>query len=269
MEAAAILDLYDHEMRRDAPTNRANIYKRPGLTYFLAAPPSPRQGWVIYTRLKPQEVEAAIESTIGFFRERGGEFEWKVYDHDTPADLKERLRAHGFEAEEYEAVLALDMENPPVGFWEPSPIPVRRITDPAELVHVTRIQSEVWGESYEDLEEVLAVEMKTAPDLLSVYLAYADGEPACSAWIRFYPGSQFAELFGGATQTARRGQGLYQALVQARAKEARERGARFLVVDTSPMSGPILQRHGFVFLTHAQGFVMDFSKGGPASVSAT
>jgi hypothetical protein len=67
-------------------------------------------------------------------------------------------------------------------------------------------------------------------------------------------------LYGGATLTAHRGKGLYQALVQARAMEARARGVRFLVVDTSPMSGPILQRHGFVFLTHAQGFVMSFDR---------
>ena len=44
MDAEAILDLYDQEMRRDAPANRANIHKRPGLTYFLALPPSPRAG---------------------------------------------------------------------------------------------------------------------------------------------------------------------------------------------------------------------------------
>ena len=64
------------------------------------------------------------------------------------------------------------------------------------------------------------------------------------------------------------GKGPYKALVQRRAREARERGVRFLVVDTSPMSGPILQRHSFVFLTHAQGFVMDFGKSSTAGASA-
>ena len=146
---------------------------------------------------------------------------------------------------------------------------VRRITDPNELAVVTRIENEVWGEPYDDLEAALAEEMKTTPDQVSVYLAYAGDEAACGAWIRYYPGSQFAELYGGATLPAHRGKGLYKALVQARAKEARERGVRFLVVDTSPMSGPILQRHGFVFLTHAQGFVMDLDKSGTASAGAT
>lgn len=258
MKAKAILDLYDEKMRRDAPEGRARIFKRAGLTYFLATPRSPRRGWVIYTRLMPGEAEGAIQSTIEFFRPKGGEFEWKVYDHDEPTDLKERLLAHGFEAEEPEAVLAFDMENARPGFWDPSSVTVRRITDPRELEEVTRIESAVWNEPYDDLEASLAEEMKQAPDRLSVYLAYADGKAACSAWTRFYPGAPFAELYGGATLAEQRGKGLYKALVQTRAREARERGVRFLVVDTGPMSRPILERHGFVFLTHAQGFVKSF-----------
>lgn len=259
MEAQAILELYDRTMRKDATASRAKIHKSPGLTYFLALPPSPRAGWVIYTRLDETNVEQAIQSTMDFFRDKGGAFEWKVYDHDTPADLKERLLRRGFEAEELEAVLAFDMEEAPQGFWQPSPVSVRRLNDPQALSAVTRIESEVWGEPYDDLEAGLAEEMKLTPDQLSVFLAYAGDEAACSAWIRYYPGSAFAELYGGSTLAAHRGKGLYKALVQARAKEARERGVRFLVVDTSPMSRPILQRNGFVFLTHAQGLVMDFS----------
>jgi len=265
MEAQAILELYDQTMRKDATASRANIHKKPGLTYFLALPPSPRAGWVIYTRLDESNVEEAIRSTLDFFRDKGGEFEWKVYDHDTPADLKERLLKRGFEAEELEAVLAFDMEEAPPAFWEPHQATVRRITDPKELSAVTRIESDVWGEPYDDLEAALAEEMRTTPDQLSVFLAYAGDEAACSAWIRYYPGSVFAELYGGSTLAAQRGKGLYKALVQARAKEARERGVRFLVVDTSPMSRPILQRRGFVFLTHAQGLVMDFGKVSPAA----
>ena len=67
----------------------------PGLTYFLALPPSPRAGWVIYTRLDEANVDEAISSTVDFFSDKGGEFEWKVYDHDTPRDLKERLLCAG------------------------------------------------------------------------------------------------------------------------------------------------------------------------------
>jgi len=43
-----------------------------------------------------------------------------------------------------------------------------------------------------------------------------------------------------------RNQGLYTALLAVRAREARDKGYRFLTVDASEMSRPILEKHGFV-----------------------
>lgn len=99
-----------------------------------------------------------------------------------------------------------------------------------------------------------------APEQLSVYIALADGEPASSAWIRFYPGRQFAELYGGATVARHRGQGLYTTRIKARAEEARRRGARFLRVDASAMSRPFLEKRGFVFLTNTRPFVATYGR---------
>jgi predicted acetyltransferase len=55
-------------------------------------------------------------------------------------------------------------------------------------------------------------------------------------------------MWGGATLATHRGKGYYTALVAARLQEAMQRGARFLFIDASPMSRPILERRGFVFL---------------------
>jgi GNAT superfamily N-acetyltransferase len=247
-------------MRKEAPLGLATIYQQPGLTFFTIPPPGSRSGWVIYTRLDPALADQAIQSTIEFFKQYGGEFEWKVYDHDTPPDLKERLLAHGFVSEDLEAVLALDLETVPPGFWEPSSASVHRITDPGQLADVTLIEAEVWDEPFTDLGAMLGAEMQATPDQLSIYVAYAGAEPASTAWIRFYPECQFAELYGGATVPRQRGKGLYTALVKARALEARRRGVRFLVVDTSPMSRPVLEKLGYVFLTCSQPYVMKFSE---------
>jgi predicted acetyltransferase len=46
-----------------------------------------------------------------------------------------------------------------------------------------------------------------------------------------------------------RGKGLYTALVAVRLQEALRRGARYLTVDASPMSAPILRRLGFQQIT--------------------
>lgn len=260
MEPQTILALYDDQMRLNAPAERGTLYRKPGLTFFTSPPPSPRKGWVIYTRLEQGNIDDAIRSMIDFYRPNGGEFEWKVYDHDTPPDLKERLLEHGFLPEELEALLVMDLETLPGVFWEPITADVRRIADPAHLAHVTEIESAVWGEPFGDLQDILRADMQETPGKLSVYAAYADDKPASSAWIYYYPDRQFAELYGGATIPEARGKGLYTALVKARAREARERGVRFLTVDASPMSRPVLEKLGFTFLTFTQPFVMDFSR---------
>jgi hypothetical protein len=73
-------------------------------------------------------------------------------------------------------------------------------------------------------------------------------KPASAAWIYFHAGSSFASLWGGATLPQFRNQGRYSLLLAARAQEARARGFSLLTVDASPMSRPILEKHGFQYL---------------------
>ena len=52
-----------------------------------------------------QDVDALIARTVAFFGARGEAFEWKADGHDQPADLPDRLRAHGFVPEDVETVM--------------------------------------------------------------------------------------------------------------------------------------------------------------------
>lgn len=257
LEPQEILALYDAEMRIDPPDLWAEVFRRPGLTYLTAPAPSPHGGWVLYTQLDDTAVDETIDEVINFFKARAGDFEWKVYDHDRPSDLKTRLKQKGFVSEEIEALLAYDLNTMPERFTEPPSSHVRRITDPEDLPAIAKIQEDVWGEPFDGLVEMLTSEMKETPDGISIFIAEVDGQPASSAWIRYYRGRQFAELYGGSTIERYRGHGLYTALISARAQEARQRGVRFLAVDTSPMSRPILEKLGFVFLTHSQPWIYD------------
>jgi GNAT superfamily N-acetyltransferase len=82
-------------------------------------------------------------------------------------------------------------------------------------------------------------------------VAYVDERPACAGWIYFHANGRFADLWGGSTVPEERGRGLYTAVLNARLKEAAERGYRFVTTDASPMSRPILAKHGFRLLTMA------------------
>jgi GNAT superfamily N-acetyltransferase len=130
----------------------------------------------------------------------------------------------------------------------------RRITDPADLDKVVQIEDAVWHESHAWIADELRYELTLPDEPLLMYLACSDGVPAAAAWIRFHRGTDFAALFGGSTLLEYRRRGLYTALLDVRAKEARARGYRFLSVDASEMSRPILEKHGFVKVTTATAF---------------
>ena len=70
-----------------------------------------------------------------------------------------------------------------------------------------------------------------------------------------HDGTEFASLWGGGTVPAWRGRGVFRALVAHRAALAAARGCRYLQVDASDDSRPILQRLGFVQLAVTTPFV--------------
>ncbi len=150
--------------------------------------------------------------------------------------------------------MVLDLAEIPENLKRPVTHDVRRITDPALIPEILRVQETVWAERDIAFVEEAIQELRHNGQFISYYAAYADGRPVCSAWIRFSesgPSARglFAGLWGGATLAAYRKQGFYTALVTVRAQEAIQRGYRFLTIDASPMSRPIVARHGFQLLT--------------------
>ncbi len=79
--------------------------------------------------------------------------------------------------------------------------------------------------------------------------------PLHASRIEFVPGTDFAGLWGGSTLAAWRGRGLYRATVAARARIAAARGVRYLQVDASADSAPILRRLGFLELTTTTPYI--------------
>lgn len=270
METEAILALFDLEQRINIEYPNVRKERRPHVIRYVSETGGPH--FILYSQLAGADVEAVIAEEQAYFSPLG-EVEWKVYAHDQPADLRERLVARGFEAEEPEAVMVLDLgetprwqathrgkdedglrETPPrSGAGQrvsalPEGVTVRRLESASQLEDVRWIEEAVWEEDFPRLTQRLAADL-AVPGYLSVYAAYVDEQPACAGWINFHPNGQFADLWGGATLPDHRGRGLYTAVLAVRVQEATARGYRFLTIDASPMSRPIVARHGFRLLT--------------------
>jgi hypothetical protein len=249
MDTSELLALYDAKQRISIAFPGVRREPRPHLIRYVSE--TGGLHFILYSQLAGADVEAVIAEEQAYFAPRG-EVEWKVYVHDQPADLRERLAARGFKVDEPDAIMVLDLEASPrdAGTVLPAGVTVRRLDRADQLDDVRRIENAVWNEDFGDFMQMLAADL-AVPGYLSVYLASVDGQPAAAGWIYFHLNSRFAGLWGGSTLAEHRGRGLYSALLAARRQEAAARGYRFLTVDASPMSRPIVERNGFRLLTTA------------------
>lgn len=245
MPDAELLELFDRDERYNSSFPGLRREESGGVVRQVDL--NGREGAVIHSLLSADTADAAIAAQLEYFHAIDQTFEWKVYAYDQPSDLIERLRARGFEIDQREAVMVLDLES-----FTPVDTPtVERITDRAGLDKVACVRQQVYDRRVVGVVQQLGFELEQSPSYLSVYLASIDGVPAAVGWIRFPPLSAFASLWGGSTVPSLRKRGLYTTLLMARIREAQARGYRFVTVDARPMSRPILERHGFRTLTYA------------------
>jgi GNAT superfamily N-acetyltransferase len=216
----------------------------PHLVRYLPTRPG-LEAIVMFAELATADVDRVIGEQTAFFAARGLRFEWKHHELDRPPDLSAALERHGFRPGATEALMLYPLSEH-VSRPARSPVTIERVTTPAGIRRVVDIQERVWGEPLGWLAPALEDQLATQP----IYLACVDGEPAGTGWIDFVAGSEFADLHGGAVLPEFRGRGLYSALFDVRAEEAKTRGFRWLAVDAAPMSRPILLRRGFQFICH-------------------
>jgi GNAT superfamily N-acetyltransferase len=135
----------------------------------------------------------------------------------------------------------------------PQEVSIRSTVAPADMRRIAAMESEVWHEDWSHLADDLIGRVQTGT--MVVFVAEAGGEVVSTAWLVFKPGTEFAGLWGGSTLAEWRGKGIYRALVARRADLAAERGVRYLQVDASDDSRPILQRLGFAAVTTTTPYV--------------
>ena len=205
--------------------------------------------------LEGAQLEELIARQVHVFAERGEHFEWKLHGHDRPADLADRLRAAGFVPEEEETVVIAPVAHVAAEPRLPPGVELREVSDRADLARIAALEEAIWHDGRGWLADSLEAERAVDPNAITIVVAEAGETPVCAAWVRFAAGTEFATLWGGGTLPAWRSRGIYRAIVAYRANLAAERGFRYLQVDASANSRPILERLGFVAVTTTTPFI--------------
>jgi GNAT superfamily N-acetyltransferase len=204
--------------------------------------------------LDGEELDALIARQVRIFAARGEPFEWKLHGHDRPLDLPDRLLAAGFVPEERETVVIGRVEAVAAEPSLPDGVAIREIRERDDFARIAQLEESVWSEHVGWVDD-LAEEREADPEGLHVFVANAGELSVCAGWVRFSSDTEFATFWGGATLLAWRRRGIYRALVAHRANLAAERGRRYIEVDASDDSRPILERLGFVTVTTTTPYI--------------
>ncbi|MFJ8109472.1 GNAT family N-acetyltransferase [Streptomyces sp. NPDC096132] len=255
MDHAAILALYDRDMREGArpESSDARVERIGGVVRHVGG----EGGWngVLWSDLDAAGADAAIAEQVAYFTGLDREFEWKQHGHDQPADLGRRLADAGFTAEPEETLMIGETSEQVVEAALPDGVRIVPVTDRAGVELMVEANEKAFGHDASFLRDLVLARLAAAPDAIVALVVLAGDEPVSSARMELIPGTRFAGLWGGGTVPAWRGRGIYRALVAHRARIAAERGYRYLQVDASDQSRPILERLGFAALTTTTPYV--------------
>lgn len=203
-------------------------------------------GFVGFADLEAEAAVALIQEQIAFFEFLRQSFEWKVYDFDSPGNLREILGTLGFEQSDVEAFFVADAKNWIAPKREIPGLTIQQVTDPCQLREFVATEQIIWPDhDFSWHVEKYAHELTRGPSSVSIYCAYLNDQPVGTGRVTFPPNSAFAELNGGGVVASMRGRGIFTALLNHRIAEATARGYPWLAVDTAPMSRPILLQKGF------------------------
>ncbi|WP_029477320.1 GNAT family N-acetyltransferase [Deinococcus frigens] len=245
-----LLSAYDAQLRQGAEMLSADSVDQDGP---LWRGKFGDRGFVSYRSLEGvagQALDNLIAQTIAHYAAdlQITSFEWKTRGNDIPADLPQRLSAHGLQAEDPETVMLGEANLLAQSVPLPDGVTLRRIDDQRDpypdVVRAARAQELAFGHP-SNVDDLMRLIEKGA-GRVELWVAETPQEVVCVGRLEIIPGTEFTGLWGGGTLPEWRGRGLYRALTAARAQSALARGARYLHSDCTRFSRPILERSGML-----------------------
>lgn len=197
---------------------------------------------VVWSDLAEDDADEVIAAEVARAR---GPLEWKLYSHDRPADLPDRLTAAGLRPEPAETVMVAELADLDLPVDAPDGVRLATVEDDAGVQTMVDVHLAVFGSVHAGTAEAVRAALDHRPRPIEAVLAWAGDVAVSAGRVEFHEGTDFASLWGGGTLPEWRGRGVFRALVGHRAQLAQDRGFRYLQVDALPASRPILERMGF------------------------
>ena len=263
----ALLSVYDEQLRTDAETPSATSVTRLGPLRLVTFPGG--RGFVTYQDLDgadADEIADLVAQTVAHYDADPDiqRVEWKTRGHDVAPGLHDALLAHGFVEEEAESIMLGEAAGLAVDVPLPDGITLRTVSTEPDVRAMAAMEDEAFGDPVSDRSADALMHRLGLDDGMELWVAEHDGQIVSAGRLEPVPDTEFAGIWGGATLHAWRGRGIYRALVAHRARIAADRGCRYLQVDASDQSRPILERLGFAPLAVTTPYLVNAHRSVPA-----
>ena len=175
---------------------------------------------ISFSSLSSETADVTIAEQTAHFRGLATEVEWKVYGHDSPSDLLQRIERHGFRVGPRETVLVLDLRNHPSWIGESSTQQVIRVESAHQVDLYRQAAEEIFEKGYGFTASELLSGIRRGSIQHSGYMVIEGNIAVSIGRLYSHPQSAFGGLYGGGTLKQYRTRGLYLATVAARARDA-------------------------------------------------
>ena len=194
------------------------------------------------------DADGTIGEVLGSFRRRGVEWMWIVHPSAEPADLGERLEAHGLAPVERVTGMSLELDS-----WEAEPVRAgvryQEVADARALGDYEDMIVSYWELPAEARELVGELSRFWAPGRVPAHrwVAYDERDrPIGKALLSLAAPPGVAGIYGMSVRPEARGRGVARGLTVTLLERARRLGCRRVVLHSSEMAVGLYARAGFV-----------------------
>jgi len=223
----------------------AEIYNGKDVKWVVTDLPFPPVNAAFHTNLKPENVDNKIEEFQNLGRKKKVPIQWFICPDTRPANLTERLTAHGFTTHGGGAGMAIDL----IAMNESEPLPagleIVEVKDNKTLkawCHVVCVGFSVPPHAEPTIMKVVKTDIKyKQPE--KYYLGILDCKPVATSM--YFLGEGVCGIYFVATIPEARNKGIGFAVTQAALKDGRKLGYRVGILQASKMGEPVYRRMGF------------------------
>lgn len=231
------------------PMPNVDLYKGDDMLRIFSGLSHPLMNGIVRAQLDDENLEAKIEETINFFKQRSVPFMWWIGPASRPKDLGEIISTFGLTKLEYNPPgVAVDLRKlDEATFREAinySNVTVKQVQNADEL----RKWSSIVGKCF-DFSDVVTngfnemMRVVLAEENVVNYLAILNGEPVASSIVIYSAG--VAGIYCVGTLSQYRGQRIGTAITMAPLLDARKRGFEISILASTEQGFNVYRRIGF------------------------